>query len=520
MLYVGNGARAGLHPRGAQGIVDDTLQIEDCDLLIVIFWKRFGTLTPDGQTGTEHEFYKAYSAWEERGHPEIMVYFNQKPFYPASRTEVAQLDAVMKFKDEFPKEGFFGKYNGIDNFRELIRQHLIQFIKKYAEKTSHDSSVPFMASDLPQFTGRHEELSQLEQKLLQHQKGPVVVCSVTGIGGVGKSALAAHFATIYRNRFPDGVFWARLDTDTPTEIVQSIAKHLNPDILVPDDSKQINSTMQRLLAGKQALLILDNADGKDAAEKISYLQPSSSTVAVLVTTRNRALAAALQAFSLDLDSFSIEEGIEHFKKVLGNDHLSGEGYENIKRIIKFLGGLPLAVDLAARYLAFRSGYPLDKYCEQLRIDDLELENKSVVACLMKSMDLLQTLEKTAFISLGACSEKGFSIKTAIAVAGIESENEMRRLLDIKLYNLSMVQWRFHGRFALHPIIRAFVRTQGDIDKADRRHAEYWCDYVKKYNRDSIEDWESLTIEWDGIRTAWDWCLKIAREGLNNKLEAS
>ena len=52
-------AYPGFHPEGPQGLIDPILQIEDCAILIGIFWKRFGTPTADGTTGTEHEFLRA-----------------------------------------------------------------------------------------------------------------------------------------------------------------------------------------------------------------------------------------------------------------------------------------------------------------------------------------------------------------------------------------------------------------------------------------------------------------------------
>src|SRR5262245_46333996 len=58
----------GFHPLGPQGLVDDVLAIEDCDLLVGIFWKKFGTPVPDAASGTEHEFLKAYRAWQLNGH--------------------------------------------------------------------------------------------------------------------------------------------------------------------------------------------------------------------------------------------------------------------------------------------------------------------------------------------------------------------------------------------------------------------------------------------------------------------
>jgi hypothetical protein len=52
-------AHPGLHADGPQGLIDPILQIENSDLLIGIFWKRFGTLTGGASSGTEHEIRKA-----------------------------------------------------------------------------------------------------------------------------------------------------------------------------------------------------------------------------------------------------------------------------------------------------------------------------------------------------------------------------------------------------------------------------------------------------------------------------
>jgi hypothetical protein len=67
----------GFHLDGPQGLIDKILKIEDSDILIGIFWKRFGTPTKDGKSGTEHEFYKAYEAWKKNGKPHIMMYFSK-----------------------------------------------------------------------------------------------------------------------------------------------------------------------------------------------------------------------------------------------------------------------------------------------------------------------------------------------------------------------------------------------------------------------------------------------------------
>jgi hypothetical protein len=62
---------------GPEGLIDPIIDIENCDILIGIFWKRFGSPTQDGKTATEHEFNKAYEACKQYKRPQIMLYFQK-----------------------------------------------------------------------------------------------------------------------------------------------------------------------------------------------------------------------------------------------------------------------------------------------------------------------------------------------------------------------------------------------------------------------------------------------------------
>ncbi len=129
-------AYPGFHPEGPQGLIDPILKIEDCDVLIGIFWKRFGTPTKNAGSGTEHEFLKAYDAWKQNQRPQIMVYFNQKPYTPKSKAEIDQWGQVLEFQERFPKEGLRWSYNGRTQFERLVRAHLTQFVRSLQPSTS------------------------------------------------------------------------------------------------------------------------------------------------------------------------------------------------------------------------------------------------------------------------------------------------------------------------------------------------------------------------------------------------
>src|SRR5258705_6762142 len=59
----------GVHPQGAQGLVDHQSNLPTCDVLVGIFWNRFGTPTSDGTTGTEHEFRQSFERWKSTQEP-------------------------------------------------------------------------------------------------------------------------------------------------------------------------------------------------------------------------------------------------------------------------------------------------------------------------------------------------------------------------------------------------------------------------------------------------------------------
>ena len=122
-------AHPGFDSKGPQGLIDSILNITDCDLLIGIFWKRFGTSTTDGKTGTEHEFSLAHEAWKDKGVPQIFVYFSQRSYTPKSPAEAEQWKQVLEFKDRFPKEGLWWPYKGKPQFEKQVRNHLTNYIR-------------------------------------------------------------------------------------------------------------------------------------------------------------------------------------------------------------------------------------------------------------------------------------------------------------------------------------------------------------------------------------------------------
>lgn len=165
----------GFHPEGPQGLIDPILRIEESDILIGIFWRRFGKPTTTAASGTEHEFWLAYEAWKRNGRPQVMVYFNQKPYTPQSKEETDQWGRVLEFRRSFPEEGLWCPYKGTAQFEKLLRDHLTNFLR---------SRIPVSRGASPTFSqfGKAPGTNDATEDYFAIQKGIIEQYTRTFVG--------------------------------------------------------------------------------------------------------------------------------------------------------------------------------------------------------------------------------------------------------------------------------------------------------------------------------------------------
>lgn len=118
-------AHPGLHLEGPQGLIDAEMRIEEADVVVGIFWNRFGTPTTDSASGTAHELQRAWDSWRQRGRPSVMVYFSERKARPRSATEASQLRELLSFRESMPKEQLWWTYQKPIDFERAVRIHLI-----------------------------------------------------------------------------------------------------------------------------------------------------------------------------------------------------------------------------------------------------------------------------------------------------------------------------------------------------------------------------------------------------------
>ena len=209
-------AHPGMHLDGPQGAIDELMDISHADLVIGVFWKRFGTPTAEADSGTEHELRRAWAAWQAQRRPQVMVYFCTRPYTPRSSDETAQWGRVLDFQRDLPREQLWWSYDRPREFRDLLREHVTRYLlAQHATPVSPAAAgvVRRVRFNLPalavSFTGRDDELDELDAAL-QGDDRALITQAISGLGGVGKSQLAAH----YTHRAADGydiVAWIRAE---------------------------------------------------------------------------------------------------------------------------------------------------------------------------------------------------------------------------------------------------------------------------------------------------------------------
>jgi DNA-binding SARP family transcriptional activator/DNA-binding XRE family transcriptional regulator len=222
------------------------------------------------------------------------------------------------------------------------------------------------------FTGRASELawlSALAEQDMTHAKG-VVIATLTGMAGIGKTALAVHWAHQKAARFPDGQLFVNLRGSgpgkpvPPTDAVGGVLISLGvPPARIPPDIDGRAALYRSLLADCRMLIVLDDAHN---AEQVRPLLPGSPTCLALVTSRS--WLTGLAAEGAHLMTLGVLPETES-RKLLAL-HLRGSSTTAdpvmINELAAACGGLPLAVcDAAARAVA-RPGLPLDSLASELR----------------------------------------------------------------------------------------------------------------------------------------------------------
>nr|BFE77579.1 hypothetical protein GCM10020093_001800 [Planobispora longispora] len=231
-----------------------------------------------------------------------------------------------------------------------------------------------LPADLPVFTGRRAELREALALLdRQGQEAQaVVIGAIGGMAGVGKTALALHWAHRIADLYPDGQLWVDLrgfdrggQVLDPGQVLGGFLRALGvADSRIPAGTDDRAALFRSKLSGRRVLVVLDNA--RDS-EQVRPLLPATAGCLAIVTSRNQltGLAATHGARTLTLDVWTTEEAKEALARRLGADRVAAEP-EATAQILELCGHLPLAVAVVAARAAARPSFALTDVAAELR----------------------------------------------------------------------------------------------------------------------------------------------------------
>jgi hypothetical protein len=340
-----------------------------------------------------------------------------------------------------------------------------------------------LPADLPTFAGRESELSQLSDMLHPGGEAPgtVAICVSDGMVGIGKTAVAIHWAHRVAKHFEDGQLYLNLhgfdssaSAAAPADALRALLYALGvPAEQIPADLDARAGLYRSVLARRRVLVVLDNA--RDV-EQVRPLLPGGPGCLVVATSRNPlaglAMTEGARLLTLNLPSVPTARG--NLERRLGADRVAAEP-EAVEEIIRWCGRLPLAVAIVSARAAAHPDFTLASVAADLRRTQGRLDAFGAAGVAADA----RTVFSWSYHHLGPRAGRLFRLLplqpaadiTAAAAASLLGgpPDEANRLMA-ELASTGLIAEHRPGRYSFHDLIRAYATELSErIDTDADRH---------------------------------------------------
>ena len=296
---------------------------------------------------------------------------------------------------------------------------------------------------------------------------------ITGMPGVGKTALALRLAHGLAADHPDGQLHAELGSTAPAAVLARFLRLLGVRAeAVPDGVVERAELFRARTAGRRVLVVLDDAS---STAQVRAMLPGDGPSTAIVTSRTP-LAALDGAVRCRLDVLDERESVALLAAVAGRRRLD-LALAEARLIADRCGGLPLALRVAAGRLAARPEWPPATLADLLaddrtRLDRLVCEDLSVRASLDAGAAALDDTERRAFRLLGLLDPGPFDTATVAALLDTDvasARDLLETLVDRGLVGTAGVD------HVLPELVRLYAREQAEqLDPIGlRTKARHW-----------------------------------------------
>ena len=352
---------------------------------------------------------------------------------------------------------------------------------------AHPLPLPLPPRNLPHqppLVGRGTELRALSSMVeTEAEEGAVIsvesVSTVTGMAGIGKTAVALDGASRLAERFPDAQLYLDLrgsspvsDPLGPATALATLLRLLGaPAETIPLELEGRTALWRTMLAERRAVIVLDDAV---STAQIRPLLPGGSASLTIVTSR-RHLTGLPHARHIPLDVLPDDEAVALFRAFAGGERASDT--EEITRIVHHCGGLPLAIELVASRFRAHPSWTLTTLADRLarpggrleEIRDADLEVSHVFDLMYQT---LSDDERTAFRRLSLHTGPDFTAEAAAASLGLPLAAAERRLE--RLLALHLVREPTPDRFRYHDLLREYGRSRALLDDSEQERSDVLC----------------------------------------------
>ncbi|MDX2679415.1 BTAD domain-containing putative transcriptional regulator [Streptomyces sp. NY05-11A] len=333
------------------------------------------------------------------------------------------------------------------------------------------------------FTGRDEQLRQLDALLPDpttgdghHRTQGTVLAAITGTGGVGKTALAVHWAHRVRDRFPDGELFVDLrghSAQAPVRPVEALARFLLAlgvaTERIPGTPEAAADLYRTLSAGRRMLVVLDNAVDP---EQVRPLLPGGPGCVVLVTSRDRlaGLAARDGARRIGVDVLAPEESRLLLRRTLGESRVDADP-QAVADLAHACGHLPLALRISAANLDHTPWRTLRDQADELREGDrltaLSVtgdQTTAVRTAFSLSYHALDAPVRRVFRLLALLPGPETGLQAAAVVTGTTTEDAAR--LVERLTAAHLLREHRPGRYRFHDLVALYAAERLRLEESD------------------------------------------------------
>jgi len=326
------------------------------------------------------------------------------------------------------------------------------------------------------FVGRDRELKALTD-WMSPSNPEMAISVIGGMGGIGKTWLAVHWAHRHAEEFPDGQLYVNLHgfdpLSEPTSPAVAVRGFLDAmgvhSAAVPIDLEARTALYRSLVADRRMLIVLDNA--RDASQIVPLL-PGTPTCLVLVTSRHHltGLTTRHGAHSIDLDTLDDADARDLLVQHTGTDRLLAEP-EAVTELLARCAGLPLALGIIAAQASAHPTFPLAALATDLRqaadrLDALDTgdPDTSMRVVLSSSYNTLDRDTAVMFRLLGAAPSPDIGLPAVTSLVGLSAAKS--RALLRRLEQASLVQQHLPNRYRLHDLARLYAVEQAGQDTTD------------------------------------------------------